>query len=189
VLGAQTLEPWKGRVGSEVLPGDRDRLVVELRASSPRRRRAGLAEDAIQDGLPLFLGCEQRAKLLECPGLVRFQRQGFAKVGNRFIRSIEALAEQLGASQELARARGRRLGPRDLRVQQVEKDFSTRWIGGLLLQGFGNLECLVEGFALIGVDLQGALKVREGFVSALADFAEQLREFDANGDLVAAREV
>ena len=121
--------------------------------------------------------------------MVRFERQGFAKIGDRFIRSIEALAEQPSASQELAHPRGRRLGLRDLRVQQVEKDFSARLVSGLSLQGFGDLQCLVEGFGLIGVDLQDALKVREGFVSTLVHFAEQLREFDANGDLVAAREM
>ncbi|MFB3118069.1 MAG: hypothetical protein ACE1ZP_04830, partial [Myxococcota bacterium] len=33
-LDAQALKPGKGRVGPEVLPGDRDRLVIELRALS-----------------------------------------------------------------------------------------------------------------------------------------------------------
>jgi hypothetical protein len=121
--------------------------------------------------------------------MVRFQRQGFAKIGDRFIWLIEAIAEQPSASQELVRPRARRLGLRDLRVQKVEKDFSVGSVSGLMLQGFGDLDCFVEGSALIGIDLQNALNVREGIMSTLVYFAEQLREFDANGDLVAAREV
>ncbi len=58
-----------------------------------------------------------------------------------------------------------------------------------MLQGLGDLDRFVEGFALIGIDLQNTLNVGEGFVSTLAYFAEQLREFDANCDFVAACEV
>jgi hypothetical protein len=127
--------------------------------------------------------------LVERTRLIGFQHQGFAKVGDRFVRSIEAVAEQSRASHELIRTRGCRLGPRELCVQQVEKDFAARNVCGLLLQGFGDLERVIERVDLLGIDLQDALKVRESLVSSLAHFAEQLCELDSNGDFVAAREM
>ena len=151
LLVAQPSEPGKGRIRTEVRPGDFDRFFVEGDASSGFGL-TGFDEETVEDGRPALEPLEFPAKEAACGSVVTVEGDGFSEIDDGFLGSPEFLGQDPATAFEERSSFGRRQWYLERTVEQGE--------GAIRIpDSRGQVQRVLEGVTMLRMGLEDSFEV------------------------------